>query len=425
MPSNCQVGGVPPQSSAAERQITSSTSSSTTKARIGTMSDFEDEMDIDVPLTKDVKFSTGSGEKGKRSAANLPVEAEDSLPWVEKYRPVTLADVSGHQDILATINKFVDSNRLPHLLLYGPPGTGKTSTILALARRIYGANNMRQMVLELNASDDRGIDVVREQIKTFASTKQIFSLGANTGGNGIAAYKLIILDEADAMTNTAQMALRRIMEKYTANTRFCIIANYSHKLSPALLSRCTRFRFSPLKEPDIRFLVDKVIEEENVKILPEATEALVRLSKGDMRRALNVLQACHASSTPLQPRDAPKIPEKDIVRETITMETIYNCIAAPPPDAIKKILETLLSTSDVTSCLATVNTLKVAQGLALADIITALSEEMVKLEVKPEVMISWLDGLANIEHRVAGGGSEAVQTGALVGVVRNGVELMG
>lgn len=152
------------------------------------------------------------------------------------------------------------------------------------------------MVLELNASDDRGIDVVREQIKTFASTKQIFSLGANTGGNGIAAYKLIILDEADAMTNTAQMALRRIMEKYTANTRFCIIANYSHKLSPALLSRCTRFRFSPLKEPDIRFLVDKVIEEENVKIRPEATEALVRLSKGDMRRALNVLQACHASS---------------------------------------------------------------------------------------------------------------------------------
>ena len=155
------------------------------------------------------------------------------------------------------------------------------------------------MVLELNASDDRGIDVVREQIKTFASTKQIFSLGANTvktGGSSIAAYKLIILDEADAMTNTAQMALRRIMEKYTANTRFCIIANYSHKLSPALLSRCTRFRFSPLKERDIRVLVDKVIEEENVKIMPEATDALVRLSKGDMRRALNVLQACHASS---------------------------------------------------------------------------------------------------------------------------------
>lgn len=154
---------------------------------------------------------------------------------------------------------------------------------------------MRQMVLELNASDDRGIDVVREQIKTFASTKQIFSLGGASARAG-AGFKLIVLDEADAMTSTAQMALRRIMEKYTVNTRFCIIANYAHKLSPALLSRCTRFRFSPLKEADIQVLVDKVVEEENVKIGGEAVDALVRLSKGDMRRALNVLQACHASS---------------------------------------------------------------------------------------------------------------------------------
>lgn len=220
---------------------------------------------------------------------------------------MTLDDVSGHQDILATINKFVDSNRLPHLLLYGPPGTGKTSTILALARRIYGISNMRQMVLELNASDDRGIDVVREQIKTFASTKQIFSMGggasAGRGGSSMAGYKLIVLDEADAMTSTAQMALRRIMEKYTANTRFCIIANYAHKLSPALLSRCTRFRFSPLKEGDIRVLVEKVVEEESVRIGAEAVDALVGLSKGDMRRALNVLQACHASSECYAGRD--------------------------------------------------------------------------------------------------------------------------
>jgi len=153
------------------------------------------------------------------------------------------------------------------------------------------------MVLELNASDDRGIEVVREQIKTFASTKQIFTAAPTSSTRGgLAGYKLIILDEADAMTNTAQMALRRIMEKYTANTRFCIIANYAHKLSPALLSRCTRFRFSPLKEPDIRHLVERVIDEENVKILPAAADALVTLSRGDMRRALNVLQACHASS---------------------------------------------------------------------------------------------------------------------------------
>ncbi|CRK16573.1 hypothetical protein BN1708_002832 [Verticillium longisporum] len=391
------------------------------------MSDFEDEMDVDVPVSKDITFSS-EATKGKRSAANLPVEAEDSLPWVEKYRPATLADVSGHHDILATINKFVDKNRLPHLLLYGPPGTGKTSTILALARRIYGPENVRQMVLELNASDDRGIDVVREQIKTFASTKQIFTSARSGGGggssSGAAGYKLIVLDEADAMTNTAQMALRRIMEKYTANTRFCIIANYAHKLSPALLSRCTRFRFSPLREADIRVLVDRVVDDEGVRIRPDATDALVRLAKGDMRRALNVLQACHASSTPLRGPGEPKVPDAQIVRDLITTETIYQCIAAPPPDAVQEILQALLSTADVTSCLSTINSLKVARGLALADIITSLSGEIYKLEVKPEVMISWLDGLADIEHRVAGGAGEAVQTGAVVGVVRSGVELM-
>ncbi|TQV95015.1 activator 1 subunit 3 [Cordyceps javanica] len=401
------------------------------------MSDFEDEMDVDsAPAqNKDVVFSADAS-KGKRSTANLPVEAEDTLPWIEKYRPESLDDVEGHQDILATINKFVDSNRLPHLLLYGPPGTGKTSTILALARRIYGAAQVRQMVLELNASDDRGIDVVREQIKTFASTKQIFGMGSGGGGRAAAAggsssssapmagYKLIILDEADAMTNTAQMALRRIMEKYTANARFCIIANYAHKLSPALLSRCTRFRFSPLKEGDIRQLVVKIVDEEGVRIGAEAVDALVKLSKGDMRRALNVLQACHASSTPLRAPGAPKIPENEIQRENITTETIYNCIAAPAPDAIKQIMSTLLSTADVTSCLNTVNSIKRLQGLALADVITALSEELARLDVGPEVMITWLDGLAEIEHRVAGGGSEVLQTGAVVGVVRNGVELM-
>lgn len=130
-----------------------------------------------------------------------------------------------------------------------------------------------------------------------SGTKQIFSAAPKAGDTpSSGAYKLIVLDEADAMTSVAQMALRRIMEKYTANTRFCVIANYTHKLSPALLSRCTRFRFSPLKEPDIRQLVDIVIEKEDVKIQPEAVDSLVRLSKGDMRRALNVLQACHASS---------------------------------------------------------------------------------------------------------------------------------
>ncbi|KAH8430813.1 replication factor C subunit 3 [Aspergillus melleus] len=391
------------------------------------MSDYEDEMDVDAPSKGALQFSSDStAGKAKRTAADLPVEALDNLPWVEKYRPVSLDDVSGHQDILATIDKFVEANRLPHLLLYGPPGTGKTSTILALARRIYGEKNMRQMVLELNASDDRGIDVVREQIKTFASTKQIFSMAPKSTSNesSLASYKLIVLDEADAMTSTAQMALRRIMEKYTANTRFCIIANYTHKLSPALLSRCTRFRFSPLKEQDIRSLVDLVVEKEQVNIQPEAVDSLVTLSKGDMRRALNVLQACHASSIPLPMKNAPKDQPRP-EPELITNETIYDCIAAPHPSDIQEILTTLLATSDVTSCLNTVNTLKSNKGLALADILAALGDQLQRLEVPAQTTITWLEGLAEIEWRLASGGSESMQTGGLVGVVRNGCELMG
>ncbi|KAJ5272308.1 hypothetical protein N7478_007433 [Penicillium angulare] len=385
------------------------------------MSDYEDAMDVDAP--KDIQFGSDNAAGKKRTAADLPVEAQDNLPWVEKYRPESLDDVSGHQDILATINRFVEAKRFPHLLLYGPPGTGKTSTVLALARRIYGNKNMRQMVLELNASDDRGIDVVREQIKTFASTKQIFSMAPQTGNEGLAGFKLIILDEADAMTSTAQMALRRIMERYTANTRFCIIANYTHKLSPALLSRCTRFRFSPLKEADIRHIVNQVVEKEGVKIQPEAVGSLVTLSKGDMRRALNVLQACHASSKPLPMRDAPNAPLPE--PETITNTTIYDCIAAPHPADIQEIMTTLLTTSDVTSCLNTINTLKSTKGLALADILSALADQLQTLEVPAHTRITWLEGLAEIEWRLSSGGSEAVQTGGLVGVVRSGCELMG
>ncbi|KAJ5992073.1 hypothetical protein N7451_007797 [Penicillium sp. IBT 35674x] len=385
------------------------------------MSDYEDEMDVDT--SKDVQFSSDNAAGKKRTVADLPVEAQDNLPWVEKYRPESLDEVSGHQDILATINRFVEANRLPHLLLYGPPGTGKTSTVLALARKIYGTKNMRQMVLELNASDDRGIDVVREQIKTFASTKQIFSMAPQSANASLAGFKLIILDEADAMTSTAQMALRRIMERYTANTRFCIIANYTHKLSPALLSRCTRFRFSPLKEADIRSLVDTVIEKEDIKIQPDAVDSLVTLSKGDMRRALNVLQACHASSKPLPMRDAPNVPAPE--PEIITNATIYDCIAAPHPSDIQEIMSTILNTSDVTSCLNTVNTLKATKGLALADILSALADQLQQLEVPAQTRITWLEGLAEIEYRLSGGGSESIQTGGLVGVVRNGCELMG
>lgn len=149
----------------------------------------------------------------------------------------------------SAVNRLIDAGKLPHLLFYGPPGTGKTSTILACAKRLYGEKKWRSMTLVLNASDDRGIGVVREQVKGFAETKKLFSTGV----------KLIILDEADAMTADAQFALRRVIERYTKNTRFCLICNYVSRIIPALQSRCTRFRFPPLKRIEMETRLREIV----------------------------------------------------------------------------------------------------------------------------------------------------------------------
>lgn len=188
----------------------------------------------------------------------------ESWPWVEKYRPSSLDDLIAHQEIISTLNRLINAQKLPHLLFYGPPGTGKTSMIIAIARRLYG-KNYGSMVLELNASDDRGIDVVRNQIKEFAGTKKLFSQGV----------KLIILDEADSMTNDAQFSLRRVIEKYTKNARFCLICNYVSKIIPALQSRCTRFRFAPLDESQVSGRVKHIAElEKYVKIAARRGQSL-------------------------------------------------------------------------------------------------------------------------------------------------------
>jgi replication factor C subunit 3/5 len=168
------------------------------------------------------------------------------VPFVEKYRPENLDRIISHVEIVKTskylkllthlvVRKFIESKKLPHLLFHGPPGTGKTSCMIAIAKELYGSQ-YRNMTLELNASDDRGIGVVRDQIKSFCSTQQLMSKG----------MKLVILDESDSMTGPAQFALRRIVEKYSKTTRFCFICNFVSKIIPALQSRCTRFRFGPL-----------------------------------------------------------------------------------------------------------------------------------------------------------------------------------
>ncbi|BFZ55552.1 Subunit of heteropentameric Replication factor C (RF-C) [Savitreella phatthalungensis] len=336
--------------------------------------------------------------KGKASAklgdANA-VADEAALPWVEKYRPKALEDVVSHQDIIATLNKFVENNRLPHLLFYGPPGTGKTSMVLALARKVFGSSYKNQ-ILELNASDDRGIDVVREQIKTFASTRQIFSSN----------FKLIILDEADAMTLVAQGALRRVIEQYTKNVRFCIICNYVNKIAPALQSRCTRFRFQPLPEEQIERKVDEVILGEQINIDAEGKAALLKLSRGDMRRALNVLQACATAYT-----DGP-------IDET----AIYNCVGNPHPTDIDLIVQSTMN-DELTTALRVIAKMKTEKGLALQDILQGVFEELENLDLKPPARAHLYDKLAGVEYRLSMGGSEKIQTSAMIAAIKQGVDL--
>lgn len=318
----------------------------------------------------------------------------DGLPWVEKYRPETLDNVAGNEGIVETIRQFIKKKQLPHLLFYGPPGTGKTSTIIAVAKELYG-KQYRSMILELNASDDRGIDVVREQIKMFASTRQMFG-----GPAAQQQFKLIVLDEADAMTNVAQNALRRIIEKYSHHTRFCILANYAHKLNPALISRCTRFRFSPVAEAAARKFLEHVIAEEHLDITEAALTALIKQSNGDMRRNLNVLQACAAR-----------------VQGAIQPADVYECVGSPDPRDIETLIYSLL-TEDWPQSYPLLTKMKQEKGLALADMLSMIGDAMVDVDIDEKARGRILSGLADVEYRLSNGGSEKIQTAGMIGVIR-------
>ncbi|CAM9191771.1 unnamed protein product, partial [Ectocarpus sp. 12 AP-2014] len=207
-------------------------------------------------------------------------------PWVEKYRPRYVKDVVHHQNLKKVLLGSQEKGDLPHLLFHGPPGTGKTSTILALARTLFGETNMRERVLELNASDERGLDVVRDKIKTFSKVSVSFR-------SGCPAIKIVILDEADTMTPYAQSALRRTMETHAAVTRFCLVCNYASKIIAPLASRCAKFRFTPLSSESMKARLLHICEMESV-IFQDCSrsvlDAIVLTSGGDMRKSVNLLQ---------------------------------------------------------------------------------------------------------------------------------------
>ncbi|KAF8710542.1 P-loop containing nucleoside triphosphate hydrolase protein, partial [Rhizoctonia solani] len=229
-------------------------------------------------------------------------------PWVEKYRPQTIEDVSAQEHAVAVLRKTLTSTNLPHMLFYGPPGTGKTSTILALSRQLFGPELFRTRVLELNASDERGISIVREKIKNFA--RQTPRAAEANSKYPCPPYKIIILDEADSMTQDAQAALRRIMENYAKITRFCLVCNYVTRIIEPLASRCSKFRFHPLDVSSTRSRLEHIVKLENIDISPEAVTALISTSDGDLRRSITYLQSAARLSASQEP--SPSISASDI-----------------------------------------------------------------------------------------------------------------
>jgi replication factor C subunit 3/5 len=318
-----------------------------------------------------------------------------------------LEDLVAHEKIINIITTMIDNDNLPHLLLYGPPGTGKTSTIVAAAKRMYGASKYSSMTLELNASDARGINVVRNEIKEFAGTQQLFSKGV----------KLIILDEADAMTSDAQFALRRVIEKYTKNARFCLICNYVSKIIPALQSRCTRFRFAPLIKSQIRGRLEEIAQLEKVPITEDGVQAILDLSGGDMRRVLNLLQSTSMSLSATS-SDAMEIDGEPPAKEGAVDEmAVYTTSGSPLPSDMETILRSLLNDTFRES-IQKISDMCTSKGYALADVLRELAPKLCAMKgLDPLPLGKLLDGMSQVECRLAMSGTEErIQTASLVGV---------
>uniref|UniRef100_A0A8C4QIA4 Replication factor C (activator 1) 4 n=1 Tax=Eptatretus burgeri TaxID=7764 RepID=A0A8C4QIA4_EPTBU len=230
------------------------------------------------PSSSETETSTSAGHKQRH------------VPWVEKYRPRTVDDVAHQDEVVAVLKNIIAGGDLPNLLFYGPPGTGKTSTILAAARDLFGSSLLSNRVLELNASDDRGIAVVRDRVKGFA---QQALCGSRQDGRPTPPFKLIILDEADSMTQPAQAALRRTMERQARSTRFCLICNYISRIIEPLTSRCSKFRFRPLPEAAQHARLEEIANGEGLALAEGAISELVASAAGDLRRAVTLLQGAN------------------------------------------------------------------------------------------------------------------------------------
>ncbi|UCH56761.1 MAG: replication factor C small subunit [Candidatus Bathyarchaeota archaeon] len=306
--------------------------------------------------------------------------------WAEKYRPQTLDDMVNQSEIISRLKNFVKDRNLPHLLFVGPAGVGKTTSILALARDLYGPA-YRSYILELNASDERGINVIREKVKNFARTASIASQ---------VSFKILVMDEADSLTNAAQHALRRTMEIYTRTCRFCLIGKYSEIIIDPIQSRCSIFRFAPLSERDMKGWIRSIAKKEGVSLIEEGLVAIYEAAQGDLRKATNLLQAAAAT-------------QKDEVDDIV----IYSVLGRVSPGKVRELLNMGLK-GEFMEARKILRTLLIDEGLAADDIIRMIYSEIMRLSIPERWKVKLSDTLGEIDYRLTQGARPEIQLSALV-----------
>ncbi|WP_336336355.1 replication factor C small subunit [Haloarcula brevis] len=309
--------------------------------------------------------------------------------WIEKYRPQTLDDVMGHENIVGRLQSYVARNDLSHMLFSGPAGTGKTTCATAIARELYG-EDWREHFLELNASDERGIDVVRDRIKNFART--------SFGG---VEYRIIFLDEADALTSDAQSALRRTMEQFSNNVRFILSCNYSSQIIDPIQSRCAVFRFSPLADDAVAAEIRHIAAEEDIELTEDGLDALVYAADGDMRKAINGLQAASISG------------------DTVDEAAVYAITSTARPEEIREMVQSALD-GDFTASRATLDRLLTEEGIAGGDIIDQLHRSIWEFDVSDEAAVRVLERIGETDYRITRGANERVQLEAMLASLAQG-----